>query len=68
MIEVKLSVNGHNDGASYIQITRQDADPARAVALALAEVAEYVPSPELRQIAEMAHRIARTDLAKEATA
>jgi hypothetical protein len=58
MIEVRISVDGHNDGSSFIQITRQDTDPARAVALALAAVAEYVPSPKVSEIAESANRIA----------
>ena len=62
MIEVKISVSGHgDDGANFTRITRQATDPARAVALALAAVAETVRSPQVMEIAEAAYRITRKD-------
>lgn len=62
MIEVKISIEGHgDDGGSFTRINRRATDPARAVALALAGVAEYVHSPQLMEIAEAAYRITRED-------
>lgn len=60
MIEVKISVSGHgDDGDRYTRITRQATEPARAIALALAAVAETVHSPQVMAIAEAAYRITR---------
>jgi hypothetical protein len=62
VIEVKISVDGHgDDGGSFTRLTRRATDPARAVALALIGIAEYVRSPKLMEIAEAAHRITRED-------
>jgi hypothetical protein len=60
MIEVKISMSGHgDDGGDFIRLTRQAADPARAIALALIAIAEDVRSPKVMEIAEAAYRITR---------
>lgn len=61
MITVWLGMRGHNNGDGYSEITRRSEDPAEAVAQALGQLAKYVESPELMEIAEAAYRITRGD-------